>query len=463
LGGLPKKAFKLDKLQQEISNNVLVDAGALLFAKNTLSSGLETEQAKITAAAIVEGYSIIGYEAVGIARQDLAGGISFLKEQANRSTFPWISANLVDRTTQKPIFHPSLIIEKNGLKIGITGLTGLIGKSPIDDDPETNILPWQQVLPQLLPTLEKSCDIIILLSNLPHSENQILSKQFDTIHVIIQSGITINNLIPILVNNTLICQSEKQGKHLGQMEIKWHSTKKWRHEGNPALSQKQNELDRINWQLKRIRSKGVPEILYKNRPKSLLSYHNLENKVAMLKKEIFREQNKENNLEDQSSYQNKFIPIKKEYPDQENIAQIIEQAKIDVNAAGKQRRAKKALAGYKGTQTCKSCHIEQYDNWQATPHAKAYETLVAKSQQFNVDCLPCHVTGIDIDKGHLALSLPQDLLKVGCENCHGPGQDHAATPEQSNLLTPSSTVCLKCHTDDHDDDFDYKRDRQLVH
>lgn len=463
MGGLPKKAFKLEKLQQETSNNVLVDAGALLFAKNTLSSGLEIEQAKITAAAIVEGYSKIGYEAVGVARQDLAGGVSFLREQANRSTFPWISANLVDRSTQKPIFHPSLILEKNGLQIGITGLTGLIGKSPIDDDPETEILPWQQVLPQLLPSLEKSCDIIILLSNLPHSENQMLSKQFDTIHVIVQSGITTNNLNPVLVNNTLICQSEKQGKHLGQMKIEWHPSKKWQHEGNPVLVQKQNELDRLNWQLKRIRSKGTPEILYKNRPKALLSYHNLENKASMLKQEISREQNKETKLEDQSSYQNIFIPIKKEYPDQENIAQIVEQSKIEVNAIGKQRRARKALAGYKGTQSCKDCHVEQYDNWQATPHAKAYKTLVAKSQQFNVGCLPCHVTGIEIDKGHLALSLPEDLLKVGCENCHGPGQDHVATPEQSNLLTPSVTVCLKCHTDEHDDDFDYKRDRQLVH
>lgn len=450
-------------LQHEKSNNVLVDAGALLFAKNTLSSGLETEQAKITAAAIVEGYSKIGYEAVGIARQDLAGGISFLKEQADRSTFPWISANLVDRSTQKPIFHPSLIFEKNGLKIGIIGLTGLIGKSPIDEDPETETLPWQQVLPQLLPSLEKNCDIIILLSNLPHSENQMLSKQFDTIHVIIQSGITTNNLNPVLINNTLICQSEKQGKHLGQMEIEWYSTKKWQHEGNPVLAQQQNELDRLNWQLKRIRSKGTPEILYKNRPKALLSYHNLENKASILEQEISREQNKETKLENQSSYKNIFIPIKKEYPDQEDIAQIIEQAKIAVNAAGKQRRAKKALAGYKGTQSCKDCHVEQYDNWQATPHAIAYETLVAKSQQFNVDCLPCHVTGIAVDKGYLALSLPEDLLKVGCENCHGPGQDHAATPEQSNLLSPSVTVCLRCHTDEHDDDFDFRRDRQLVH
>lgn len=463
MGGLPKKAFKLEKIYQDTSHDILVDAGALLFAKNSLSSGLEIEQAKITAAAIVEAYSKIGYEAVGVARQDLAGGISFLREQAARSTFPWISANLVERSTHKPIFQPSLILEKNGITIGITGLTGLVGQSPIDEDSETEILPWQQVLPQLLASLGKKCDIIILLSNLPHSENQLLSKQFDTVHVIIQSGITTNNLNPTLINNTLICQTEKQGKHLGQMEIQWRPSKKWKYEGNPVLLQKQNELDRLNWQLKRIRSKGTPEILYKNRPKALLSYHNLENKASMLKQEISREQSTETMLEDLSTYQNIFIPIKKEYPDLENIAQIVEQAKIDVNAIGKQRRARKALAGYKGTQSCQDCHVEQYDNWQATPHAKAYETLVAKSQQFNVDCLPCHVTGIDIDKGHLALSLQEDLLKVGCENCHGPGQDHAATPEQSNLLTPSATVCLKCHTDEHDDDFNYKRDRQLVH
>ena len=79
--------------------------------------------------------------------------------------------------------YPSLILEKNGIKIGITGLTGLTGQSPIDEDSESQILPWQQVLPVLLQSLERDCDIIILLSNLPHSENQMLGKQFDTLHV----------------------------------------------------------------------------------------------------------------------------------------------------------------------------------------------------------------------------------------------------------------------------------------
>lgn len=463
MGGLPKKAFKLGALNDAPSTRLLIDAGALLFSKNTLASGLEVEQAKITAAAIVDSYSKIGYEAVGIARQDLAGGISFLKEQASRSSFPWISANLVDRNTQQPLFPPSLILGKNDMHIGIIGITGHTGKSPIEEDPDVDIISWQQVLPPLIASLEKQCDIIILLSNLPHSENKILSKQFNNIHLIIQSGIATNNVNPLLVNNTLICQTEKQGKHLGMMNIQWHPSRTWHNEENPLLLQKQNELDRLNWRLKKIRSKGNPEVLYKDRPKNLLAYRNLEKKESLLRQEISQAEMKETSPEKQSVYQNTFIPIKKEFPDQAEIAHIVEQAKIEVNALGKKRRASKILAGYTGSQSCRECHIEQYDNWQPTRHANAYKTLTAKSQQFNVDCLPCHVTGIEIDKGHIALSLPEDLLKVGCESCHGPGQDHAATPEQSNLLRPSVTVCLQCHTDEHDDNFDFKRDRLLVH
>ncbi|MBC8316539.1 MAG: hypothetical protein H8E41_01440 [Desulfobulbaceae bacterium] len=463
MGGLPKKAFKLETVYDSPSSKLLIDAGALLFAKNRLSSGLEVEQAKITAAAIVESYSKIGYEAVGIARQDLAGGLSFLKEQATRSSFPWLSANLVDRNTQEPIFTPYLILQKQNMNIGIIGLTGHTGDSPIEEDQEVEIVSWQKILPPLLSSLENQCDIILLLSNLPHSENQMLSKQFNSIHLVIQSGITTSNMNPFLVNNTLIFQTEKQGKHLGMMDIHWHPSKTWQREGNPLLLKKQNELDRLNWQIKRIRSKGNPEMIYKDKPENIQAFRNIEKKESLLRQEIALEKRNETPTEKQSTYQNVFIPIQKEFPDQAEVATIVDQAKIEVNSLGKKRRANKKLAGYTGSQSCKECHIEQYDNWQSTRHAKAHKTLVAKSQQFNVDCLPCHVTGIEVNKGHMALSLPEDLLKVGCESCHGPGQDHAATPEQSNLLSPPVTVCLQCHTEEHDDDFDFKRDRQLVH
>ncbi len=66
------------------------------------------------------------------------------------------------------------------------------------------------------------------------------------------------------------------------------------------------------------------------------------------------------------------------------------------------------------------------EKWQKTRHAKAYDSLAAKGQQFNQDCLPCHVTGVVTGKEPYILTLPEALLQVGCEACHGPGRAHAA-------------------------------------
>lgn len=463
MGGLPKKAFKLKELFNDPSDKLLVDAGALLFSKNTLSKGLETEQSKITAEAIVNGYSRMGYEAVGIARQDLAGGISFFQKVAANSTFPWLSANLVDSATHKPLFAPFLIVEKSGLDIGIIGITGTVGHSPIDQDSNVAILPWEQVLPPIVQSLENKSDFIILLSNLPQSENQALSKRLTSVNIILQSGTRTSNMSPLLSNNSLIFQTEKQGKHLGRIDIRWQPTNRWENPGSPILLEKEKEIDRLNYQLKRLRSKGNPEEFYKDKPRTLVAYRNMEQKQAQLQKEIIALRSKETKTDKLSTYENHFIPIKKEFPDLPDIAQIVEQAKKAVNAAGKKRRAKQNLVGYTGSVSCKECHIEQFDNWQPTRHADAYESLVRTTQQFNVDCLPCHVTGVEVGKGHLALSLTENLLQVGCESCHGPGQDHAATPEQTSIKIPTADVCLKCHTDDRDDNFDFKRDAQLVH
>jgi 2',3'-cyclic-nucleotide 2'-phosphodiesterase (5'-nucleotidase family) len=450
-------------LFKDQSTTLLLDAGALLFSKNILTQGLETEQSKITAEAIVKGYSQMGYEAVGIARQDLSGGVSFLHKMAAISSYPWLSANLVDSTTLKPLFTPYLILQKNGLDIGVIGITGTVGQSPIDRDKDVTVLPWEKILPSIIQSLESKCDFIILLSNFSQSENQAISKKFTNINIILQAGTRTSNMSPLLSGNTLIFQTEKQGKHLGKMEINWQPSNKWKSFGSPVLLEKEKEFDRLSYQVKRLRSKGDPEKLYQNKPKTLMAYRNMEKKLTLLKEEIFALKTKTTTFQNHSTYENHFIPIKKEFPDLPIIAQIVEQAKKAVNAVGKKRRTKKGLTGYAGSISCKECHLEQFDNWQPTRHAKAHESLVRATQQYNVDCLPCHVTGVEVGQGHQALSLTEDLLKVGCESCHGPGQDHAATPEQTSILIPTATVCLKCHTDDRDDNFDFKRDMQLVH
>jgi hypothetical protein len=82
--------------------------------------------------------------------------------------------------------------------------------------------------------------------------------------------------------------------------------------------------------------------------------------------------------------------------------------------------------GYVGSDTCKTCHEEIYDNLQKTPHF-AIETGPRKGW----------------DKGV-------------CESCHGPGAKHAESASADDIrnpakLTPLETdrTCLACHLNQH--------------
>ncbi len=80
-----------------------------------------------------------------------------------------------------------------------------------------------------------------------------------------------------------------------------------------------------------------------------------------------------------------------------------------------------------GSQACKSCHEQEYATWAAGPHARSVESLRRKRKETDADCLRCHVTGFGRPGGFpekARVERQADLAKVGCESCHGPGEEH---------------------------------------
>ncbi len=125
----------------------------------------------------------------------------------------------------------------------------------------------------------------------------------------------------------------------------------------------------------------------------------------------------------------------------------------------------KGKAGYVGNEACSDCHQEAVDFWKTTRHAHAWETLVERGQQFDYECIGCHVTGWDRPGGS-NLAHNDNLRDVGCETCHGPGSIHAAKGGEEKPLAivraPKDDLCAtQCHTTEHSDTFErtaYLRD-----
>jgi hypothetical protein len=128
---------------------------------------------------------------------------------------------------------------------------------------------------------------------------------------------------------------------------------------------------------------------------------------------------------------------------------------------------------YIGSKKCKVCHNSpkkgaQFKKWQASKHAKAYETLgtaeakeiakkkgIADPQKADA-CLKCHVTGHGSPKDMFAASF--DATEgVGCEACHGPGSKYKSMkvmkdlyagkvdPKTVGFVNPTEETCKKCH------------------
>ena len=123
----------------------------------------------------------------------------------------------------------------------------------------------------------------------------------------------------------------------------------------------------------------------------------------------------------------------------------------------------KGQASYVGMATCGDCHDEAVKFWQTTVHATAWKTLVDRGQQFDYDCIGCHVTGWQ-KPGGSNLAHNEPLRDVQCETCHGPASIHVQHGGEEKPLAiakaPPENLCAgQCHTKVHSDTF--QRDAYL--
>lgn len=466
----------MEKIQAQLKLPYLaVDGGNLLFKQEQLAPGL-LQQAEITAAGIVDSYNHMGFAGVAVGKIDLAAGLGFLQEQAARSRFAWLSANLVRKSDEKPVFAASLVREVGNISVGLIGLTATDGSVLFTENENAAIIPWQKALPGLVKDLADRCDLIILLSNYAPQQNQEIAQTFADIHIIIQSAPRSRNVDPQLNNNTLVAQTAKQGKYLGWMLVNWQRSKAWGRAGaTKDLATKKQELDGINGRISRIERREKKDDLPAN-----TSYQNLLATKDQLHSEIIFLENEIAGLKESgqtpATYENSFVALDANLPDQPDVKMIVDDTKKKINLAGRSQAAESAAGAadrpklqiedlvFTGWQTCAGCHQPQTEFWKTTDHSTAYQSLAEQEQQFNLDCLPCHVTAeyketrISNDASVL-LSLPGVLQQVGCEVCHGPGKEHGASQAPTAISRkPAESICLRCHTPERDEEFNYRND-----
>jgi len=109
---------------------------------------------------------------------------------------------------------------------------------------------------------------------------------------------------------------------------------------------------------------------------------------------------------------------------------------------------------YVTSAACSQCHVAQYMKWANGPHARATDPLPPRWVEFEASCLDCHATGSKPATATTKLEIAS-LQSVQCEQCHGPGSSHVATPGKGYGRAASlQSACASCHTTETSPDFD---------
>jgi hypothetical protein len=404
----------------------------------------------------------MGYDAVNVGEKDLMMGLRFLMDVAQKGKFSFISANLVDKGTQKGIFKPYVIKEMAGLKIGIFGLLDDIFNPTLQEkEPGLAILDPIPTSRALTKSLREYCDLIITLSQLGESKDKKLAKENPQIDLILGGGGESKRAVTERVNEVPIYRLEPRGGYLGRVDYSLLDTKR------PIKFLISSERDEIEKRLERLntRSMQIKSEMAKSGKQEdmkLKELKFLESKQKEVEKTLIA-------FEDKNFYRHNAIPVQLSVKDDPKIMKGVEIYRVEsaklykpkVAALPEKELPEKEMVAripkespFIGAVSCKRCHEVNYKNWLKTKHAKATQTIVASPKYAQEECLICHSTGYGkIAEYATVEEVPFYLRGVQCEACHGEGKGHPGKGGIERKVTLG--VCRNCHTKDQSPTFNY--------
>lgn len=412
-------------------SRVFLDAGNALFKSATASEFLAPQWFE-QASGVVEAYNLLGADAVEVGETEFALGVAKFQELAAQAKFPFISSNIY--RDGKLFLKPSVMIEREGKKIGVFGLFGDGLQLPKELEARDSVAAARE---QVASLRSAGADMVIALTHEGYEADQKLARSVPGIDLIVGGHSQSLLQHPYQEGSTLLVQLSNEGQMIGMVEYRAADLPKTR--TNFVVAELNNEYDES--------PRGLA-----NPMKSLVAVTNLRIQETnhALDEKIWAEQN-----------------------------------------------ARAPATGVETFLSCRDCHAKQSAFHDGKPHSAAFLTLLAKHQERNLDCVKCHSVGLGMTGGFDSFAdafrdstgknvpferilkaagsgFPKDMsyraaspkrveaevthwreslsragvkkafVGVQCENCHGPMPGHPF-----NNVHPSAvriTTCVQCHT-----------------
>ena len=218
-GGLPRRAHYLKTVKEEVKNLLLLDGGDALVI-SYFGQPSEREKARKRAEFVLNIYEKLGYDALNVGDTDLGLGVEYLKTLQKKSKIPFLSTNLKEKKTGRPIFKSHLVKEVDGMRIGIIGLLTPDIHPFIQKELKNYFI--EDPIKAALETINRylaDCDHIIALAHLTPIEIQTFTKRIPKISIII-GGNDRSFIFPKQFHHSIYVQTDAFGAHVGRMNLK---------------------------------------------------------------------------------------------------------------------------------------------------------------------------------------------------------------------------------------------------
>jgi len=359
---------------------------------------------RITADLIFHAYETMKCAAFGVGAYDLSLGIQFLRELDSRGTVPILSANLLD-PQGKTIFRPFLVQDVGSMKVGIFSLVSAdLKRDKVPNNHQFTLRDPLETAREVVAKLRAAgAEVVLLLTDMEGRASRRLAMELP-IDFIVGSDRRNQISLPILVQNTYIMHLDRGGRSIGRLEV--------------ARAPTQNT--------------GSSEA----------------GSVVLGKLTI----------------RNSFVQLRLEIPDHPAVGPMVTKTleelsriQAEVASAPPEKNDEDCGKEYVGIAVCRRCHEDRFRGWSPTQHAHAYQTLVAKNRQFDVECVACHAVAFECEQDKIDWKALERFVNVQCEACHGPGSLHVQSKGTETLTAGAdlAAACPRCHTEERSPEFDF--------
>lgn len=167
---------------------------------------------------MVEAMNAMGYDALTVSQMELALGLETIKQREAEAKFSFLSANLVKPGDNQPFFRPYVVLERQGVHIGIIGLSEPEASQTPGVEDQVTVLDPTETARRYVGELRAKVDMLIVLSHLGVDADKTLAQAVPGIDIIVGGNTRQLMRMPEQVGNTLIVQQGYRGEWVGRLQ-----------------------------------------------------------------------------------------------------------------------------------------------------------------------------------------------------------------------------------------------------